>query len=340
MKGPGYNLSPLDEWRRKTRAEEALAKRRQDASWALMEHGLQVAKEAAGGVPPAPVESNTEEVSMRESDGISGAKIALYVSSAVVLLVVFILGGCSISCVPNGHVGVIDTFGSVSDRTLPAGGPYLVNPFSRVVKLSMQLMETKEEDFSVTTKEGLSVSLDLSVWYSLKDPVSVYKNIGPEFTEKIVHPAIRGVVRDAISRYGCEQLYDISSRQLAAKEARDLLDAAVVSKGLDVDQILLRDITFPEQVKKAIDSKMAMKQAAEQMEFVLLKEKQEAERKRVEAGGIADAQNIIAEKLTEQYLQWKYIETLHGLIGSPNTSTLIMPFDQKLTPMVQLPAGK
>jgi prohibitin 1 len=271
----------------------------------------------------------------------SGGRIVGLCLGCFLLIVFFIMGGCSLSCVPAGHVGVVDVFGNVKDYTLKPGINFPVNPFAKIVKMPVRTMEAKEEDFTVTTKEGLSVKLDISVWYNLdaEKALLVYKKIGDNYVEKILDPAIRGIMRDAISEYGCEQLYDISSRQMVCDKARTLIAKELEPRGINIERMLLRDIEFPNQVRQAIDAKMAMKQQAEQMQFVLQKETQEAERRRVEAGGIADAQVIISKQLTPEYLQWKYIEALVELVDTPNHSTIILPFDSKLTPMLQLPVN-
>jgi prohibitin 1 len=245
------------------------------------------------------------------------------------------------TCVPAGSVGVIDVFGKVRDYTLKPGITFPINPFASVIKMSSQTMEAKEEDFTVTTKEGLAVGLDVSVWYALdqEKALLVYKTIGNDYVKKILHPAIRGILRDAISEHTCDDLYNIQKRQEAAKKAEELLKVELTQRGINIDRVLLRDVQFPPQVKDAIDRKMAAKQAAEQMQYVLQKVEQEAEQKRVEAKGIADAQVIITKGITHEYLQWKYIEELRALAASPNATFVILPFDSKLVPMMDVKTG-
>ena len=116
----------------------------------------------------------------------------------------------------------------------------------------------------------------------------------------------------------------------------DQLKSVYASRGIELEQVLLRDVKLPSQVTDAIEKKIQAKQQAEQMQYVLQKEGQEAERKRVEAGGIADAQRIINKDLTREYLQWKYITTLSDLAHSENTTFVITPFDQGLIPMLNM----
>jgi len=102
----------------------------------------------------------------------------------------------------------------------------------------------------------------------------------------------------------------------------------------------LRYVNLQERVKNAINEKIAAEQEAQKMKFILQKEEQEAKRKKIEAEGIAEAQRIIAHSLSPQYLQWYYIQTLKELVNSPNNTVIIAPFDQKLTPLLQIPGGK
>ena len=271
-------------------------------------------------------------------NGRQGCLITGAVGFAILALLTLIMGSCSMSCVPAGHVGIVDVFGSVREETLKPGFNFPVHPLSKVMCLSTQVEELKEEEFFVTSKEGLSIGLDISVWYALdsEKAITTYKTIGAGYVTKIIHPAVRGVMRDAISEYSCEGLYDIQQRQKAALNSEALLRKELSPRGINVERVLLRDVKFPPQVKDAIDRKMAAKQAAEQMEFVLQKAAQEAEQKRVEAKGIADAQVIITKGITPGYLTWKYIEELSKLATSPNNTFVILPYDTKLTPMLNL----
>ncbi|GAI20306.1 unnamed protein product, partial [marine sediment metagenome] len=111
-------------------------------------------------------------------------------------------------------------------------------------------------------------------------------------------------------------------------------------KGVECEKVLLRNVELPPMVKNAIDEKISAEQDAQKMKFVLQKETQERERKRIEAEGISKAQRIIANSLTSQYLQWYYVQTLQELVNSPNNTIIVTPFDQKLTPLLNIPAGR
>jgi len=212
--------------------------------------------------------------------------------------------------VPAGHVGVIDFFGRVSPRALPSG-INLVNPLARVINLSVRTQEDKET-MSVPSKEGLNVALDVSVLYRL-DPskaVDIYKTIGTEYKEVILLPQYRAAARGVTVAHEAKALYT-SEREMLAQAIFDSLKSLIGDRGVIIERVLLRAISLPTTVSSAIEQKLKAEQEAERMKFVLQRETQEAERKRVEAAGIRDAQTIINESLTSQYLHYLWINTLN-----------------------------
>ena len=231
------------------------------------------------------------------------------VISTLVVLVTGILLAC-IRIVPAGHVGVVDFLGRVSPKELQ-GGLNFVNPLARVIKMSIRTQEDKET-MSVPSKEGLTVALEVSVLYKL-DPskaVTIYRTVGRDYQGIILIPQYRAVARDITVSSEAKALYT-SEREVLAQKFHDFLDILVKERGLTIEKVLLRSITLPPTVSTAIEQKLKTEQEAEQMEFVLLKETQEAERKRVEASGIKDAQSIINQSLTTQYLHYLWINTLN-----------------------------
>jgi len=216
----------------------------------------------------------------------------------------------SIRVVPAGYAGIVDFFGSVSPAPLKSG-IHLVNPLARVFPISVRTIEDKEV-MSVPSKEGLNIQLDLSVLYRL-DPdkaVDVYRTIGPRFRDVILIPQFRAAARGVTVGYESKALYT-SEREMLSQAIFDSLKGMVGERGLVIERVLLRGITLPATVSTAIEQKLKAEQEAERMKFVLLKETQEAQRKRVEAEGIRDAQSIIDQSLTEQYLQYLWINTLN-----------------------------
>ena len=216
----------------------------------------------------------------------------------------------AIRIVPAGYVGVVDFFGHVSPRALSSGINF-VNPLARVISLSIRTQEDKET-MEVPSKEGLNVALDLSVLYKL-DPakaVEVYKTIGSGYQEVILIPQYRAAARGVTVSHEAKALYT-SERELLTQGIDDSLKNLIANRGVIIERVLLRAITLPTVVSGAIEQKLKAEQDAEKMKFILQKEQLEAERKRIEAGGIRDAQTIINQSLTAQYLHYLWINTLN-----------------------------
>ncbi len=232
----------------------------------------------------------------------------ILVTGFVVLLVLIIFS--AIRIVPAGYVGVVDFFGKVSPNVLNSG-LNLVNPFAKVIAISIRTQEDKET-MSVPSKEGLNVALDVSVLYRL-DPskaVDVYKTVGPEYQNVILLPQYRAAARGVTVAHEAKALYT-SEREMLAQAIFDALKNLIGDRGVIVERVLLRAINLPQTVSGAIEQKLKAEQEAERMKFILQKEDLEAERKRVEAKGIRDAQEIINQSLTSQYLHYLWINTLN-----------------------------
>jgi regulator of protease activity HflC (stomatin/prohibitin superfamily) len=241
---------------------------------------------------------------------------------ALILFVVLVVGA-PITVVPAGHVGVKDFFGSVSSNALPPG-VHLIMPFTRVHKMSIQTMELKETA-EVPSKEGLMMDLEGSVLYRL-DPLKaadVYKTVGVNYAEVILVPQVRSAIREITASYDAKALYS-SEREQIARETFDLTQKMMGGRGVVVESVLLRKIGLPAIVANAIQEKLKREQESEQMKFVLAKEQQEAERKRIEAQGIADFQKIVAQGISAQLLEWKGIEATEKLAMSPNAKVVVV----------------
>lgn len=264
-----------------------------------------------------------------------------------ILLVFFILTS-SIRIVQPGYVGVQILLGNLDKKVLK-NGLHLVFPLVQVVMMDVRTQDytmsiAKEEgvkkgDDAITslTKDGLTISLDISVWYKL-DPlkaVDVYQNIGTNYVEKIVRPAIRTSIRNATVLYNVSEIFS-EKREELSKKIFDELYANLSEKGITVDKVLLRNIDLPTRVKNAIDEKIAAEQESQKMIYILEKEKKEKERKLIEAEGIAQAQKKISESLNRQYLQWYYIQNLKELLNTQNSKIIILPFDKNLVPLLNL----
>jgi prohibitin 1 len=226
--------------------------------------------------------------------------------------------------IPAGSVGVVDFFGTVSDNTLRAGiNP--VNPLARVIKYSVQTHEQKET-MQVLSREGLTIGLEISVLYRLDadSAASVYKKIsGGDYENVILAPQFRSISRSVTASFQASALYSTERERLGETIQKELA-AAVAPRGIIVETTPLRNVALPTQLTEAIEQKQRAEQESQRMEFILTKEKQEADRKRIEAKGIADFQTIVAQGISEQLLRWKGVEATEKLANSQNTKVIII----------------
>ena len=250
----------------------------------------------------------------------------------LVLFVLIVVGG-PLTVVPAGHVGVKDFFGNVSPNALPAGVHFIV-PFTRVHKMSIQTVELKETA-EVPSKEGLMMDLEGSLLYRL-DPAKaadMYRTVGVNYAEVTVVPQIRSAIREITASYDAKALYS-SEREQIARETYELCQKMTSGRGIILESVLLRKIGLPAVVANAIQEKLKREQEAEQMKFVLQKESQEAERKRIEAQGISDFQKIVAQGLSPQILEWKGIEATEKLAMSPNAKVVVVGNPKNGLPLI------
>ena len=177
----------------------------------------------------------------------------------------------------------------------------------------------------VPSKEGLTIKISISVLYHL-DPekaADVYKTVGPDYQEVLLVPQFRSICRGVTASYEAKALYT-SQREMMAKTIYEDLEKLVAGRGIIVESTPLRNIELPAKVTDAIEDKLKAEQESQRMEFILTKEKQEAERKRIEAKGISDFQNTVAKGISEPLLRWKGIEATEKLASSPNTKVIIV----------------
>ena len=246
----------------------------------------------------------------------------VFVVGAVILFILFLTAG-PFRTVPAGNVGVKDFFGSVSSSTL-SPGIGIVLPLTSVVRMSVQTQEIKEVA-EVPSQEGLILSLETSLLFQL-DPakaVEIYRTVGSDYIGTIVEPQFRSAIREITASYEAKALYS-AEREKIAGEIFTLFRRIAGDRGIIVQQVLLRKIGLPPVVANAIQEKLRREQEAEQMKFVLQKEQQEAERKRIEAQGVADFQRIVAQGISPQLLEWKGIEATEKLAASANSKIVVI----------------
>jgi len=255
------------------------------------------------------------------------------VTGLVSLLFVVIAATQTFTVVPAGNVGVVDFFGVVSENTLKSGINF-VNPLARVIKFTVQTQELKEL-MDVPSKEGLTVALEISAIYHLNPDkaAEVYKMIGPDYIEKILEPQFRSVARGVTAGFDAKALYT-SEREMLAQLILKEIEKIVEPRGITVEATPLRRVGLPAGLQVAIESKLRAEQESQQMQFVLQKERQEADRKRIEAQGISDFQNIIARSLSQQVLTWKGIEATEKLASSPNAKVVVVGSGKNGLPLI------
>jgi len=253
--------------------------------------------------------------------------------------VVIILIGVITSCVVQidaGQVGVQKLFGKVQTRILQSGLNF-VNPLVDVIKMDIKTknytmsgvhdegVKTGDDAIRVLTADGLEVTIDLSVLYRVvpSEAPRLLAQTGEDFEDKIVRPLTRTRIRDNAVYYDAVALYSTKRDEFQQRIFKNI-EEDFKKRGLLLENLLVRNITLPASVKATIEQKINAEQDAQKMQFVLQKEKQEAERKRVEAQGIADYQRIISESLTDRQLQYESIKAQLELSKSQNAKIIIM----------------
>jgi prohibitin 1 len=251
----------------------------------------------------------------------------------IVAFVVVILFFASVTRVESGHVGVLTLFGRVTGEVLPEG-MHLINPFKTNNEMSIRTQEIKESA-SVPSSEGLVMSLDTSLIYHL-DPTKaadVYQKIGPSYETVLIEPNLRAAIREATASHTANALYT-GEREMVAKQIYDQLAGILGGRGFFIESILLRDIQLPATLKSSIEAKQQAEQDALAMNFKLQKETQEAQRKRIEAQGIRDFQQIVAQGISPQLLEWKGIEATENLAKSSNSKVVVIGNSKNGLPLI------
>ena len=253
--------------------------------------------------------------------------------------IAFMFLGFFTSCIKQidaGEIGVLSLFGKVQDNVLPSG-LHMVNPLMEVSKMdirtqnyTMSAVHTEgevagDDAIRALTADGLEVVIDLTVLYRVlsTEAPKIVQETGLDYKEKIVRPITRTKIRDNAVYFTAVDLYSKRRDEFQAKIYKSI-EESFKQRGLVLEQLLVRNIALPTMVKTSIEEKIKAEQDAQKMEFVLQKEKQEAERKRVEAQGIADYQRIMSSGLTDKQLQYEQIQVMKGLVTSPNSKVIVM----------------
>lgn len=255
--------------------------------------------------------------------------------TGVIIIVIGVMNAC-IKQIDAGEIGVQSMFGKVQDDVLTSGLNF-VNPLMDVKEIDVRTQNytmsgvhnegdmAGDDAIRVLTADGLEVVIDLTVLYRVEasQAPKIVKEIGYDFKNVVVRPITRTKIRDNAVYYTAVDLYSIKRDEFQSRIFKTI-EANLKARGLVLEQLLVRNITLPVSVKGSIEEKIKAEQEAQKMQYVLQKEKQEAERKRVEAQGIADYQRIISQGLGDKQLQYEQIQVMKGLITSPNAKVIIM----------------
>lgn len=242
----------------------------------------------------------------------------------------------SIVQVDAGNIGVQLLFGKVQNNVL-SSGLHFINPLVEVRHMDVKTQnytmsgihdegaKASDDAIRVLTADGLEVTIDFTVLYRLmsSEAPRIVKETGADYTDKIVRPLTRTKIRDNAVYYEAVALYSTRRDEFQQRIFKSI-EEDFRNRGLLLEQLLVRNITLPQSVKTTIEQKINAEQEAQKMQFVLQKEKQEAERKRVEAQGIADYQRIINQGLTDKQLQYEQIKAYLELAKSENAKVIVM----------------
>jgi regulator of protease activity HflC (stomatin/prohibitin superfamily) len=232
------------------------------------------------------------------------------------------LGGCG--KVESGAGGVLWTAWSGTQDTPYTEGWYFVAPWNKLYTYNIRTQD-KREDLHVLARNGLSIKLESSVRYRAKADslFELHTTIGPEYYEVILAPAIRSAAREVAGRYAPEEIYS-TKRAVVEQDIFKATTEAIKDRPIDLEAILIRNVDLPDKLKIAINEKLEEEQHALKMEFTLAKERQEAERKKIEANGVAERNRIITESITDQLLRYKGIEVTENLATSNNAKVIVI----------------
>ncbi len=253
-------------------------------------------------------------------------KKSIYFFTATLSL--FLIQSCAV--IQQGEVGVKKTLGKYSDNTYTEGLKFY-NPLITDIETISTRTENLEVNLSIPSKEGLNIVSEVSILYNMEAKKAPYvlRNIGSEYEKNVILPVFRSAVSDVSARFFAKDMHT-GERSSIENEIKDHMDKTLQGKGINIEAVLLKSIKLPASLANAIEEKLEAEQQAQRMEFILQQERRRADQKRIEAEGIRDAQNIIAEGLSTEILQFKSIEAFLELANSPNTKIIISDGDMPI----------
>ncbi len=262
-----------------------------------------------------------------------GGGVLRLIGLGIVAFLLVILLFSSVTRVGTGHVGVLTLFGKVTGEVL-GEGIHLMNPLKTNNEMSIQT-QTIKESASVPSSEGLMMALDTSLIYHLNPDraAEVFQKIGADYESVVVEPTLRSAIRESTASHTANALYT-GEREMVAKQIQEQITSELSKRGLTVENVLLRDIQLPATLKASIEAKQQAEQEALAMNFRLQKETQEAQRKRIEAAGVRDFQQIVAQGITPSLLEWKGIEATENLAKSANSKVVVIGNNKNGLPLI------
>lgn len=249
-------------------------------------------------------------------------------------LITLIMSSCSI--VRQGEVGVKRKLGKLSSSTLEPG-PRMFNPLTTtIIKLPVRTVNV-EIMSNLPSKEGLNVQSIISILYHIKkeNASNIIENIGKDYEEVVIKSVFRSASADVCSQFFAKDMHTIKRAEIE-NEIKNRMSELLANRGFEIEAVLLKTIQLPPGLYTAVENKLEAEQEAQRMEFVLQREKLEAQRRMLEAEGIRDAQKILQEGISPQIIQWQSIEAFKQLANSPGTRVIIT--DGK-TPFLIQPNG-
>lgn len=252
-------------------------------------------------------------------------KIAL--PAIFIFIVLIILISKSAITINSGHAGVLyKTFGGgvVTDEPPLGEGFHLVAPWNKVFVYEVRQQEVFEK-MQVLSSNGLEIKLDASIWFQPKQEAlgKLHQEKGKNYLERVLVPAVTSAARSVVGRYTPEQLYS-SKRDAIQHEIFEETKTIVEKQYVQLNSVLVRDVTLPETIKDAIERKLKQEQESLEYEFRLVTAQKEAEKVRIEAQGKADANKILSASLTDKILQDKGIDATLKLAESPNAKVVVV----------------
>ena len=262
----------------------------------------------------------------------------LLVTAYLLVMSAPLLAGCRCPVVGSGHRAIVfETLGGGTSRKMLGEGLHIMPIWNSILPYDLRVREMKEQ-LVVLSNNGLTLRVDASIRFrpTAEELYELQTQIGPNYADIMIAPVVRSEARKVFGRYAPEEIYS-TRREAIERQIYDEVQKALEGKHVVVEAVLVRDVELPETIKNAIADKLAEEQRSQKMRFTLDKERQEAQRKQIEAEGINKYQSIVRQGLTPEYLQYKGIEVTEKLAASSNAKLVIIGSTKSGLPLVFQP---